>query len=462
MTAPAPLATAPGTDSPALAGVADRRTWVVAAAVALLLWATQLVVRIPNPVSLSGAKAVNLAEIALVVLGAPLAWDLGIRGRWRRLSGLARYVLVASLVLVAVWAGMVAVRYLVLGRLVVAIAPLEYLLLGVVGFLAIERRRIPAAGICLGVLGFLAAANVWAFAMVVAGGTVRRIGLLGNINYDIGFCLMALPVLARFGLTTAARWVRWATLAVGASSVAIALLSGSRFGGVATLLMVALVVVVVDGRTWRRRLATLAVGALLAGVTFGAFALANDDQMKDVRRTFDLGSVVRGSEPDLAELQAEHDRHPQEQGPLTEADRATTPGDPDHDPRPQGLNALTHTRVLHRVLDVLHDHWLLGIGRIGPYFSGWGYQPAHNIVLEAVLYLGAVGAPAWFAVMLAGLATIRRGAQRLAWPIGFAGLGGFAMFQPLLSDSVATVLVMWLLLGAVRALPVPGRVGSVR
>lgn len=424
----------------------------VALAVLALFVSTQVTLQVANPFSVNGYKALNLAEIPLMVLSAWVLFQLAFRGGWQRLTKLGRTIFVLTCVSVATWAGMVMLRKVVEGKLVVAVTVVEYLVFSVAAFLATELLRLNAVQIIRGMLAFLTATNLWAIGWVLAGETVREMGLLGNINFYVGVALMVVPMLTVHGARTRHAAERWLVIANLGLLFSLVILSGSRFGGLAIICILGATLVLVHPSPWRTRLAQAGAALGIAVAVFAGLVIANPAQLSDVGRTFNIMSVVRGEEPDTKKIEEKHKNDPKPPPKPSEQDRFTTAGDPDHDPIPEGLNILNHTRVTKRSLAVVGEHWLLGIGRIGPYFSGWGYHPAHNVVLELILYQGMFGALPWLTIILSGVVGAWRAPDRKAWVLGFAALFAFAQLQPLLTDSLSTLLPLWLLLGATRNL----------
>ncbi|MGL5406743.1 MAG: O-antigen ligase family protein [Propionibacteriaceae bacterium] len=426
-----------------------------AIAIAALLLMTQFAIFIPNPASTSGSKTFNMAELPLLIGGFFILWQL-IRTPWSTWSKFSKYLITASVLSTIAWIASIVARKVLTGSTPLQITPIEYLLLGVIAFLISERAKVTLLDATYGLLGFLFTTNIYSLIKLAQGITVRRQSLLGNTNLYVGVVLMIMPVILLMISRTASKKLYWVSLFTSAHTIAIIALSGSRFGGVASLFMLFLTFLIADRRPWKKKLIFFTTLAILAAVIFGGLILSNKNQLHDVARTFNIGSVITGSEPDTEDIKKEDTQRRKEgkkvEQKFTEQDRFTTLGDPDHDvpPAPPQLNIFNHSRVAHRSIAVLKDHWLLGTGRIGPYFSGYGYQPAHNIIMEIILYMGIFGAPFFFAILFSGPFAARNSKDRYAWLLGFCGLVAFAMFQPLLSDALVTILPLWLTLGGLR------------
>lgn len=426
----------------------DRRTVVSGAVTLVLLLLTQVYVSAPSVASVGGTKSLGLSEalgIGLVLVVAGLL----LRPTWRRrLPPYGFYLMIAATTLAATWAVLWVVRLLMTGRRTISVTLIEFLFIAVAFALLILLRVLSARGVILGLLAFLTCIHAWALVMgMVADDTFRSIGLLGNINYYIGAVLVCLPFVLYWGMQQTQGWARYVAFGNVAVALCIVALSGSRFGGPAVVGELLIFFVMIDRRPLRRRFAM--VGALLACVAVlgGAYMARNSQYMTDFGRTVNLSSIIYGTEPDTQKIEEEYRRQGEKDNAdqINEQDRFTTPGDPDHDPPVEGVNILNHSRVKERAIAVAQENWLWGTGRHSVYFSGYGYHPPHNIGLEVLIHLGIFGVVPYFALALGGFGLTRKWRDPLvrAHLLGAAALLGFSMFQPLMSESLVCLLILW-------------------
>lgn len=427
---------------------ASRREWLTTALGVLFLLGTQFYISIPSPASVSGTKSLAVGEVLGLAFGAYALWLYAHRANRERIGRLGHYLVGASVVMTVVWAAMVILRGALDHRKSFSVTMIEFLLIAVAIALLVLMRAVSPRTIYLTVLVTFAVLHAWLLARIILGGRIRAVGLLGNINVYIGLVLLSLPVVLYWCRREPVRWLRWTILGNVAFAIATVAVSGSRFGGPGMIASLTLFMLFIDDRPWRERLRWLAVLLISSIIITGLFMARNTRHITDFGRTLNLQSVIHGTEPDTEEIEQEQAGKDKPPPPPNEHDKLSTPGDPDHDlPPKEGLNILNHTRVQARTIAVIKEHPFLGIGRPGPYFSGWGYHPAHNIAFEALLNFGAPGVVPYFAVALAGAGALglRRSWTRpsRAYLLGFAGLLGFSFFQPLMSESLICLSISW-------------------
>lgn len=484
--------------------------WLGPVLVLLALLSTQLHVQIPSAASLNGTQRLDIAEVLFVVLGAVLATRLFIFGDYRRLDDQARYLLRTYALLIVVWLGLTVGRRVLTGNWVISVTLVEYLGFALAWYLVFRLGWLSKRSMLLGALGLMTVTNAWGLAMVLlAGSRVRASGLLSNINVYVGTVLLLLPLLLHWSTRTPSKPLRWLIYANAAASVALVLTSGSRFALVGLpLILLATTIVIAKSGGWGK-LRDLGVLASLSLVVGLVMVLINPSILGDLTRATSFEesapadqtvgaspstSPTRSATPGSSTASspaagAGASRSPSASpspattatsgssktpAPSTPSGRASSPaagpvapsptprprppesqidiGDPDYDLPKNQTRDLTHGRILARSIAVLENHWLWGTGRPVIFFSGWGYHPPHNLFLEVLTFVGIFGSiPYLMIALLIPVAAIRRLGIRVlrsTYLWGVAGLFCYSMLQPLITDQLVLLMLVWGFFGA--------------
>lgn len=442
----------------------------------LALVSTQLTLTIKIGVSLSGSRQVNLSEPLFVLVTTVVAARL-IAGDWKKLDESARFLVKATGALVATWFTLTVFRRILTARWVISITLVEILVFAVATYLIFRLGWLGRRAAYYGVFAFFTLANcAGLYLVIIEQMRVRATGLLANINVYVGFVLFLIPIMLRLAETTGRRWVRLLILANCSIAGAMVLLSGSRFAALMGPLVV-LVYFLVSSRLRVglrvARLATLGAGicvviALMVGL--------NPAMIEDFNRaspinlpspTAPASSPAASSSASAAPtsstgaMPSAASARPTSAAPATAAAQPpaptstaapSTPPSSDPDFEPGGVKLLSHERILRRSLAVLSEHWMWGTGRPVIFFTGWGYHPPHNLFLEAFVFLGIPGSVPYLMVALyIPWMLLRKLGWRLlsnAFALGTAAVFGYSMLQPLMTDYLVLLVLVWGLFGA--------------
>jgi len=431
-----------------------------------LLWATQVVVTVRNPFSLGGGKALPLAEIPMVLVALALAvwWS---RHRDAALDRDDRFLVIGALVFAAALVLISALRVVLDHRHAVSTTSVEVTLCGIAFYFLLRRGWFHAVELVLAIHVLLVLAELTALLRVVAHGTTLRMSApLTNANMYVGLALLVLPVLVWFGVNTTSKVLRWSTIAQLAVVVAFVALSGSRFGGVALILELLLVLALVDHRPWSRRLLDAAASAAICLALMAAVIAVSPETSADFRRTLNVGSAVAMEEPPSAGDQVTSVKDWSQlprvmgggKGPLPTSPGRVDRGDPDVDVWTSQRSL--RPRLWPRALRVAREHWALGTGRPVIFYYGYGYETPHSVVFDPVISMGVFGALVlWILLLWVPLSLVRqiRSSRSVrALVLGCLLLLAFSLFQPLIDSVLVLGLVYF---GLYAVVPQRGSLG---
>lgn len=456
--------------------------------VALLLGSTQLSVTVETSASLSGRQQLDAAEVAFALITALVGIRLFVFKDFLRLDRPGRYVVCATGALAATWVAITAGRYLLTLRWVLSITLVEYLVFAAAWYLAFRLGWLKPRAMLDGLLIFVTALNSYAlYLMFVLHLRVRASGLLSNVNVYIGLALLVTPLLLQYGARQPRRGRLLLAIINAAVLMAFVLLSGSRFALIMFPMVVIFYFVVAHPRRGSQLLKDAGIVVLLAvavavGTLFSNPHIGADvDRAREVPRVSTSGTTstpptAAATTPAVASPSVSAPSAVAPGGTATHAP-ATTPatpanpvptgapqptgsatprppdaGNPDWEPRYDPPANLTHGRILARTLAVLENDWIWGTGRPVIFFDGWGYHPPHNLFLEVLVYIGLIGSLPYFALALyipvGALRKLGIRVMRSGYLIGLAGLLGYSCFQPLITDQLVLLLIVWGVFGA--------------
>jgi hypothetical protein len=418
-----------------------------------LLVSTQIVVTVPNPLSLGSGKSLPLAEIPLALIAVWLVvwW---VRHRDVRLDPDDRYLVVGAVVFGVVLGGVTVLRAVLQHRTAVSTTSWENVCLGIVFYFMLRRRWFTTHELVLAIHALLVVAEVTALVKVVTESTTLRLAApLTNANMYVGLALLTLPFLLWYAVNGPSKLLLWWTLGQMATVVAFVALSGSRFGGVALVVELVVVFLLLDHRAWSARLLNVGLSAAMCLVVTGLVLVASPETSADFQRTINVGSALAGqSVPSAGEAETK----PQDWAKLPRvmgADSQDWPTNPAMvDPGNPDVDVWTPERSLRprlwpRALDVLHDHWVLGTGRPVLFYYGYGYQTPHSIVFDPLVSMGVFGALALWALLARVLLSLVR-EVRSSRRVGSVLLGAVvllacSLIQPLVDSVLVLSLLYW-------------------
>ncbi len=437
---------------------------------ALLLFATQVIVQIPNPFSVNKAASVNLATLVLIVVFIwVVLYRIMIKKDYRKLTQNGKTIFWLSVFFSATYFLLMIMRFWILDRLTISVSMIFTLALSITLYFTVDLKILNEAVVKKGTVVFLSALNFYALCLIFYyTGNIRYsagINLLGNINVYVGVVLVSLPILVSYIKENWYNKRKKILFIYNIVATSLMLLfSGSRYGFLAYGFELCLMYIVLFGFRWKKKIIGIALGMLSFIIIFTSITcVINDDASLNVRRTlyypltviskvFDLnisfedtsGDDELGENSDMMlDEDFEEDLEDLLLGgevPLSDPDGETPPED-------GIIDSLTRQRLFKRAFNILQEYWLLGTGRDAMYMWGWGYQSSHNIVIDAILCYGILGGiiylvlscfPIWKLMV-----TRKRTWEISICCIGFLLLLFYSMLQPLLTNKMVITLIMW-------------------
>lgn len=387
---------------------------------------TQVTILVGNQFSLGSKSSVPLLVLISVFGYLFLCMKQVVVGDvWRRMSRESKSLFIMLSVLVVAYLILFLFRRLTgEGRISITLTSLTAL--GVLVFIVCDLRKISINFILNGCIAFISCVHIYLTHYIANGGTVRTSALLTNINVYNSTALFLYPLIICRYVLFYNKNQKWRNLVLSINIIAIPLVvvySGSRFSiwGIVLGALICIIRLVKD-----RKLSAGARNSLMLSMVVGIFVMAVvGSVMPELKNDANRSLFLAPSGYEIKETVKSSEK---------------------------SVKMITRPWLYKESLIAIKAHPLVGTGSSLVFIEGWGMHPSHNYFMEAFLAYGMIFGFLYMAILFLPVFHFIKNANRspyiFASLISFASLFLFAMVEPILTDQILVVMVVWLVFGA--------------
>lgn len=380
-----------------------------------LLLSTQVKIMISNfQENMLQDTAITLCEIILIIVSLYyIIYKIILKKEYDCLSKYSKKVLLFCFLFIMSYIGMMLYR-IIDNNIVLSTSMTLAISLSAMFFIMVDMDYLKYNDILKGVGLFLLIENFYLIILFIFfKDNIRSISVLGNINIYIGVILFFTPIYYMH-LINQKKFSLLIFQVV--SSALIIILSGSRFAFVVYPMELILFYNIVYNFK-------ISISRLLLIVLICLFGISIL-----IMNTSNYDSLVRALN-----------------FPVEIYKRIVN--DVDVNTNKISKNSLTRNKLYQKTVEEIKNHPFIGTGRQSVYIKGWGYQGAHNYILEIFLCYGLIGGITYIVLAMYPIYSLikikKKSKRERLFLLGYWSVFLFSMVEPLLSSKLVILLLIW-------------------
>lgn len=342
-------------------------------------------------------------------------------------------------------------------KLIISISMIKTIIYGYLLYLITRHKKIPLDDIVKSLVVVYLVLNSYIFMNLFFNDVlVRESDVLGNINIYLGFVLFTIIPMLHYMLHKN-RTYKYISSFIMFTTCLILFFSGSRVAIYIYIFLIFIYILIFCKDFNLKNKIILIFSIVVALISCSVYSILNDNDellrvfyypakvievIFDVDFSFMTDDLVGYS--NLGDNISESD--------LGTEDDKLIASDPDRDYLSNEGVSLHRVRIYEKFSDVFSKYWIIGTGRHAIYFTEWGYQSPHNILFESLLCFGVVGSIPYLYLAffpMINLYKFKKNSIFNSFSLGFIGILLYSMLQPMMSDKVIIVALIWMLAGGI-------------
>lgn len=412
-----------------------------------LMFSTQISFYITNILT-SEKTLFNLFDIVGVILFIYcVVYKILIKKDILNLNRVEKYLFWACFILSCYFLATIPLRFFIYNKLTVSISMIKVVVFGAVIFFTCKYISIKFNSVIQAIICFELFLNIWALSKYLFFEIlIRNSNILSNINIYVGFTFLITPFIVSFSFHI--NIFKVLQYLVFLTTIPVIILSGSRVGIWIYLFEVIISLFITSKRKFSiKKIECYILTAILSFVLLFGLAKYNSKSRTDISRSFYFPQKILIEVFNLDKTIDIESIYGTNQWDKSLQDEENVNPDVDNLDNNEETFSLTRDRLLSRSLQILSKYWLIGTGRHSLYFSGWGYQTPHNFILEILICFGIIGGIFYLAVILIPFIVSflyrNKSPNYLFFCLSFLIILVYSMVEPILSDKLIVVGVMW-------------------
>ena len=445
----------------------------------LILCLTQFSFKIPNELSVNNWATIDATMILFAIVFLFLVYKILIKKEYKKEIKEKAFLVILTGALIIYYILSVGIRFLVDNELVISINMTYSIIIGVLTYLIIYLYKIKYESIIKGITYFFITTNIYLVFSTILNKDIRTLEIFGNINVYISFVLIVLPLTINYFRKLKLKYIYKFMLItfIIISTLITLLLSGSRYALICIIVELVIYYIFFTEKYKKQIIEIFIIGFIFVIMSL-IFYNMNDVYRDRINRTFEypikiynllfekeqiIGDAetnkiqyIRNNNLNIVEKNTNQmsnninitaRKNENENNELKENDKNSVKSTNAENTNKQKVESLTRETLFEESIKVISENFWLGTGRQAIYIDGWGYQAAHNYILEAMLCYGMIGACIYFTLVAYPIIKISKYFKQSnivkIFLYSYIAILVYSMVEPILSNKIIILICVW-------------------